>query len=92
MSWDEPTRPFLPYIWPPEARTWVPDRSTHWEIDTALDAGGQVITVECRSLSGEELDGLLDHLRDVGDGCGVEARLAAAFVALCAGELGRLAD
>lgn len=47
---------FLPYIWPPDARTWVPDRSMRWEIDTALDAGGQVTTVECRPLSEEELE------------------------------------
>ncbi|MFE6225919.1 DUF5956 family protein [Streptomyces sp. NPDC057854] len=45
---------FLPYVWPAEARTWVPDRSTRWQLDTTLDAAGRVLDVECRPLSREE--------------------------------------
>ncbi|MER5312615.1 DUF5956 family protein [Streptomyces sp. NPDC002773] len=45
---------FLPYVWPRNARTWVPDRSTCWEIDTTFDAAGQLLGVECRPVSAAE--------------------------------------
>ncbi|MEV6250699.1 DUF5956 family protein [Streptomyces sp. NPDC051742] len=45
---------FLPYVWPRNARTWVPDRSTRWEIDTTFAAAGQLLDVECRPVSAAE--------------------------------------
>ncbi|MET9958812.1 DUF5956 family protein [Streptomyces sp. NPDC006326] len=41
---------FLPYVWPPEHRTWVPDRSTRWAVETRLDGHGHVTGVECAPL------------------------------------------
>ncbi|MGW1520791.1 DUF5956 family protein [Streptomyces sp. NPDC002287] len=38
---------FLPFVWPSDARTWVPDRSTRWQIDTTMDESGRVVDVEC---------------------------------------------
>ncbi|GAA3043845.1 hypothetical protein GCM10017562_00830 [Streptomyces roseofulvus] len=55
MGWalapEAPMWVFLPYVWPARARTWVPDRSTRWQIDTTLDATGQILDVECHPLS-----------------------------------------
>ncbi|MEU6309751.1 DUF5956 family protein [Streptomyces sp. NPDC047014] len=51
-------RVFLPYVWPPAARTWIPDRSTHWAVDTALDGHGHVTGVECAPLPEADLRGL----------------------------------
>ncbi|MFG2338847.1 DUF5956 family protein [Streptomyces yangpuensis] len=49
---------FLPYVWPPAARTWIPDRSTHWAVDTALDGHGHITGVECAPLPEPDLRGL----------------------------------
>ncbi|MEV7579853.1 DUF5956 family protein [Streptomyces erythrochromogenes] len=49
---------FLPYVWPPAARTWIPDRSTHWAVDTALDGHGRITGVECAPLPEPDLRGL----------------------------------
>ncbi|MFE7093244.1 DUF5956 family protein [Streptomyces erythrochromogenes] len=49
---------FLPYVWPPAARTWIPDRSTHWAVDTALDGHGHITGVECAPLPEPDLQGL----------------------------------
>ncbi|MFE0578102.1 DUF5956 family protein [Streptomyces sp. NPDC058874] len=46
---------FLPYVWPPAARTWIPDRSTHWAVDTALDGHGHITGVECAPLPEPDL-------------------------------------
>ncbi|MEU9034005.1 DUF5956 family protein [Streptomyces sp. NPDC048352] len=51
---DAPMWVFLPYVWPPGARTWVPDRSTRWQIDTTLDAADHVLEVICRPVSQAE--------------------------------------
>lgn len=45
---------FLPYVWPPDTRTWVPDRSTRREVATTLDSSGHMTAVECRPLPAEE--------------------------------------
>ncbi|MFF1557831.1 DUF5956 family protein [Streptomyces sp. NPDC058279] len=47
---------FLPYVWPPTARTWVPDRGTRWAVETRLDGHGHVVEVECAPLAGPDLD------------------------------------
>lgn len=49
---------FLPFIWPAEARTWVPDRSTRWQVDTTLDGSGQVVDVECHPVTEAEQETL----------------------------------
>ncbi|WP_046777825.1 DUF5956 family protein [Streptomyces yangpuensis] len=49
---------FLPYVWPPAARTWIPDRSTLWAVDTALDGHGHITGVECAPLPEPDLRGL----------------------------------
>ncbi|MFI5618128.1 DUF5956 family protein [Streptomyces sp. NPDC051567] len=49
---------FLPYVWPPTARTWVPDRSTRWAVETRLDGHGHITGVECAPLSGPDRDDL----------------------------------
>ncbi len=49
---------FLPYVWPPAARTWIPDRSTHWAVDTALDGHGHITGVECAPLPERDVRGL----------------------------------
>ncbi|MFE0007655.1 DUF5956 family protein, partial [Streptomyces erythrochromogenes] len=46
---------FLPYVWPPAARTWIPDRSTHWAVDTELDGHGHITGVECAPLPDPDL-------------------------------------
>ncbi|MFD9260769.1 DUF5956 family protein, partial [Streptomyces sp. NPDC059538] len=46
---------FLPYVWPPAARTWIPDRSTHWAVDTSLDGRGHITGVECAPLPEPDL-------------------------------------
>ncbi|MFG2983197.1 DUF5956 family protein [Streptomyces sp. NPDC048258] len=54
---------FLPYVWPAAARTWIPDRSTHWAVETSLDGHGHVTGVECAPLPEadlRELDGETD--------------------------------
>lgn len=51
---DAPMWVFLPYVWPPGARTWVPDRSTRWQIDTTLDATCQLLNVACHPVSQAE--------------------------------------
>ncbi|MBT2478651.1 DUF5956 family protein [Streptomyces sp. ISL-94] len=54
---------FLPYVWPPAARTWIPDRSTHWAVETSLDGHGHITDVQCAPLpEGDlrELDGETD--------------------------------
>ncbi|WP_412077525.1 DUF5956 family protein [Streptomyces xanthophaeus] len=50
---------FLPYVWPPADRTWIPDRSTHWAVETGLDGHGHITGVECAPLSEADVD-LLD--------------------------------
>ncbi|MEU9107523.1 DUF5956 family protein [Streptomyces xanthophaeus] len=61
---------FLPYVWPSGDRTWVPDRSTHWAVETGLDGHGHVTGVECAPLSEgdvEQLDAEADGiLADLG--------------------------
>ncbi|MEU3315829.1 DUF5956 family protein [Streptomyces sp. NPDC006662] len=115
---------FLPFVWPAEARTWVPDRSTRWQIDTTVDASGRVVDVECHPVTEseqetqeedvfadlarcgipsrptgrlwllrpvgrfEDLGAVLDHLCARAEASGVPLGLSAAFVELCAGELG----
>ncbi|MFD9369334.1 DUF5956 family protein [Streptomyces sp. NPDC060020] len=49
---------FLPYVWPPAARTWIPDRSTHWAVDISLDGHGHITGVECAPLTEPDLHGL----------------------------------
>ncbi|MFD3544704.1 DUF5956 family protein [Streptomyces sp. NPDC058655] len=49
---------FLPYVWPPRARTWVPDRSTRWAVETRLDGHGHITAVECAPLPEADLAGL----------------------------------
>lgn len=49
---------FLPYVWPPAARTWIPDRSTHWAVETSLDGHGHVTGVACAPLPDTDLDEL----------------------------------
>ncbi|MFD3804810.1 DUF5956 family protein [Streptomyces sp. NPDC058619] len=49
---------FLPYVWPAPARTWVPDRSTRWAVETSLDGHGHITAVECAPLAGADLAGL----------------------------------
>ncbi|MFB6577229.1 MULTISPECIES: DUF5956 family protein [unclassified Streptomyces] len=46
---------FLPYVWPPADRTWIPDRSTHWAVDTSLDGHGHITGVECAPLPEPDL-------------------------------------
>ncbi|MFC9294313.1 DUF5956 family protein [Streptomyces sp. NPDC057011] len=46
---------FLPYVWPPAARTWIPDRSTHWAVDTSLDGHGHITDVACTPLPEADL-------------------------------------
>ncbi|MFD3699414.1 DUF5956 family protein [Streptomyces sp. NPDC058646] len=54
---------FLPYVWPVRDRTWIPDRSTHWAVETGLDGEGHVTGVECAPLSEADVD-LLDGETD----------------------------
>ncbi|MFB7513242.1 DUF5956 family protein [Streptomyces sp. NPDC056144] len=62
-----PVLVFLPYVWPPGARTWVPDRSSVWLIDTTLAADGRVLDVECRPAPVAERAALeADALADLG--------------------------
>ncbi|MDV5142896.1 DUF5956 family protein [Streptomyces sp. SBC-4] len=60
MGWalapEAPMWVFLPYVWPAEDRTWVPDRSTRWQIDTTLDAADRLLDVVCHPLSPAEKD------------------------------------
>ncbi|MDJ0384493.1 DUF5956 family protein [Streptomyces sp. G-G2] len=49
---------FLPYVWPAAARTWVPDRSTRWAVETRLDGHGAVTDVECAPLADADLHDL----------------------------------
>ncbi|MFG2991014.1 DUF5956 family protein [Streptomyces sp. NPDC048257] len=46
---------FLPYVWPPASRAWIPDRSTHWAVDTSLDGHGHITGVECAPLAEPDL-------------------------------------
>ncbi|WP_406183863.1 DUF5956 family protein [Streptomyces sp. NBC_01006] len=49
---------FLPYVWPPAARTWIPDRSTHWAVETRLDGHGHITDVEAAPLADPDLHDL----------------------------------
>ncbi|MFJ3173060.1 DUF5956 family protein [Streptomyces roseus] len=49
---------FLPYVWPPAARTWIPDRSTHWAVETRLDGHGHITGVEAAPLADPDLHDL----------------------------------
>ncbi|WP_053787787.1 MULTISPECIES: DUF5956 family protein [unclassified Streptomyces] len=49
---------FLPYVWPPAARTWIPDRSTHWAVETRLDGHGHITAVEAAPLAERDLHDL----------------------------------
>lgn len=49
---------FLPYVWPPAARTWIPDRSTHWAVDTVLDGHGHITDVRAAPLPEPDLHDL----------------------------------
>jgi hypothetical protein len=51
---------FLPFVWPPAGRTWVPDRSTRWEVDTVFDGDGRVLDVACRPVAAGERETLED--------------------------------
>ncbi|WP_216827049.1 MULTISPECIES: DUF5956 family protein [Streptomyces] len=109
---------FLPYVWPPADRTWIPDRSTHWAVDTVLDGHGRITDVRAEPLAGPDLRGLdretdeavaalglpprppgrlwllrpvggftsvaavLDHLRGLAAGRGVDPAATAAFMDL----------
>ncbi|MFG2875156.1 DUF5956 family protein [Streptomyces sp. NPDC048337] len=46
---------FLPYVWPPADRTWIPDRSTHWAVETSLDGHGHITDVACAPLPEADL-------------------------------------
>ncbi|MGW7098331.1 DUF5956 family protein [Streptomyces sp. NPDC054838] len=47
---------FLPYVWPPAARTWVPDRGTRWAVESRLDGHGHVVEVEAAPLPEPDVD------------------------------------
>ncbi|WP_411103464.1 DUF5956 family protein [Streptomyces sp. cmx-4-9] len=47
---------FLPYVWPPQDRTWIPDRSTRWAVETGLDGHGRITAVECAPLPGGDVE------------------------------------
>ncbi|MEU3407524.1 DUF5956 family protein [Streptomyces sp. NPDC006670] len=49
---------FLPFVWPAVARTWIPDRSTRWQVDTTLDGAGRVVDVECHPVTEAEQETL----------------------------------
>ncbi|WP_308363155.1 DUF5956 family protein [Streptomyces sp. ISL-86] len=49
---------FLPYVWPPAACTWIPDRSTHWAVETRLDGHGHILDVESAPLPEADLHDL----------------------------------
>ncbi len=49
---------FLPYVWPPAARTWIPDRSTHWAVETRLDGHGHITDVQAAPLAEPDLHDL----------------------------------
>ncbi|MFE2479839.1 DUF5956 family protein [Streptomyces sp. NPDC059389] len=49
---------FLPYVWPPADRTWIPDRSTHWAVETRLDGHGHITGVEAAPLADPDLHDL----------------------------------
>ncbi|MFF3215581.1 DUF5956 family protein [Streptomyces sp. NPDC002886] len=51
---DAPMWVFLPFVWPSGARTWVPDRSTRWQIETILDTTHQLLDVTCLPISEAE--------------------------------------
>ncbi|MER7045469.1 DUF5956 family protein [Streptomyces jumonjinensis] len=53
---DAPMWGFLPYVWPEDRRTWVPDRSTRWAVETRLDATGTITGATCQPLSQHDLD------------------------------------
>ncbi|MFJ9644145.1 DUF5956 family protein [Streptomyces sp. NPDC101206] len=118
---------FLPYVWPPQARTWIPDRSTHWAVDTLLDGHGHITGVHAAPLPDPDLHdldretdeavaalglpprppgrlwllrpvgphttvgGVLEHLRAVAAGSGVEVAASGVFMELVRAELAALA-
>ncbi|MFD6939005.1 DUF5956 family protein [Streptomyces goshikiensis] len=65
---------FLPYVWPPADRTWIPDRSTHWAVDTRLDGHGHVTGVEATPLAEAELHDLDRETEELLDALGLPHR------------------
>lgn len=62
---------FLPYVWPPAARTWIPDRSTRWAVETRLDGYGHILDVECAPLPEADLHDLGREAAEVLSGLGL---------------------
>ncbi|MGR4881355.1 DUF5956 family protein [Streptomyces sp. LARHCF249] len=65
---------FLPYVWPPAARTWIPDRSTHWAVETLLDGQGHITAVEAAPLPEADLHDLEGETDTVLAGLGLPPR------------------
>ncbi|MBT2541864.1 hypothetical protein J7E99_14405 [Streptomyces sp. ISL-44] len=65
---------FLPYVWPPAARTWIPDRSTHWAVETSLDGHGHITGVEAAPLPEADLHDLDGEASTVLAGLGIPPR------------------
>ncbi|UUU41268.1 DUF5956 family protein [Streptomyces sp. NBC_00162] len=65
---------FLPYVWPPAARTWIPDRSTHWAVETSLDGHGHITGVEAAPLPEADLHDLDGEASAVLAGLGLPPR------------------
>ncbi|MEU9144701.1 DUF5956 family protein [Streptomyces sp. NPDC048349] len=65
---------FLPYVWPPAARTWIPDRSTHWAVETSLDGHGHITGVEAAPLPEADLHELEGETGTVLAGLGLPPR------------------
>ncbi|MFE4610885.1 DUF5956 family protein [Streptomyces niveus] len=51
---DVPTAAFRPFVWPSHARTWVPDRSTVWSLETCANSHFNITKARCLPLSAEE--------------------------------------
>lgn len=65
---------FLPYVWPPASRTWIPDRSTHWAVRTGLDGHGHITDVEAAPLADPDLHDLDWEAEEVLTGLGLPPR------------------
>ncbi|MFC6514876.1 DUF5956 family protein [Streptomyces goshikiensis] len=58
----------------PADRTWIPDRSTHWAVDTRLDGHGHVTGVEATPLAEAELHDLDRETEELLDALGLPHR------------------
>ncbi|MFF5801928.1 DUF5956 family protein [Streptomyces sp. NPDC012746] len=65
---------FLPYVWPPADRTWIPDRSTHWAVETRLDGHGHITGVEAAPLAEPDLHDLDRESEELLAGLGLPHR------------------